>query len=119
MKRPGLTRTPIRVGKFIVGEVRGATFYKNLSASKHFLRFPPAIAFDVSTLIDAERAGAQFVQVTDTETGRVFRQSIAIIRANGFRVARGHGEQIALALDAWTRDTEPLATQLSFLERAA
>jgi hypothetical protein len=113
-----MKRIPIRVGKFIVGEVRGDTFYKRLRASAHFLRVPPAIGFDVSTLDDAERAGARFVQVSDGESGRVYRSSIATIRAKGFRVARGHGEQIALALDAWTRDGEPLAAQLSFLERA-
>jgi hypothetical protein len=111
--------TPIRVGRFVVGHVRGDTFYKRLRASAHFLRVPPAIAFDVSTLDDAERAGARFVHVTDGESGRVYRSSIATIRANGFRVARGFGEQIALALDDFTRDDEPLATQLNFLERAA
>jgi hypothetical protein len=112
-----MNRIPIRVGKLIVGEVRGDTFYKRLRASAHFLNVPPAIAFDVSTLDDAERAGARFVEITDTESGRVYRSSIATIRAKGFRVARGFGEQIALAMDEWTRDGEPLATQLNFLER--
>lgn len=113
------SRIPIRANQKIVGYVERETFYKNLVASKHFLRVPRAIAFDVSTLDDAERAGARFVEITDTESGRVFRQSIATIRARGFRVARGFGEQIALALDEWTRDSEAIATQLNFLERGA
>ena len=111
-------RVPIRVNKKIVGYVERDTFYKNLRASAHFLRVPRAIAFDTATLEDAARAGARYVQVRDIETGRVFRQSIATIRARGFRVARGFGEQIALALELWSRDDETIATQLSLLERA-
>lgn len=117
MKTQTLKRIPIRANSKIIGYVEHETFYKNLIASKHFLRVPRAIAFDVASLNDAERAGARFVQITDTESGRVFRQSIATIRAKGFRVARGFGEQIALALDDFTRDDEPLVTQLNFLER--
>jgi hypothetical protein len=113
-----MTRIPIRANQKIVGEVRGATFYKNLVASKHFLRVPRAIAFDVSTLDDAERAGARFVEITDTESGRVYRSSIATIRAKGFRVARGFGEQIALAMDEWTRDGEPLGEQMTLWSAA-
>ena len=124
MKAQTLTRVPIRANSKIIGYVERETFYKNLIASKHFLRVPRAIGFDVSSLTDAENAGARFVQITDTESGRVFRQSIATIRAKGFRVARGYGEQIALALGFWNRDDDdnaprPLVTQLTFLERAA
>lgn len=124
MKSQSLTRIPIRVNAKTIGEVRGETFYKNLVASKHFLRVPRAIAFDVSSLTDAENADARFVQVTDIETSRVYRASIATIRAKGFRVARGFGEQIALAMEFWNRDKDvsndaprPLAIQLNFLER--
>lgn len=132
MNRQSLTRIPIRANQKIVGDVRGETFYKNLVGSKHFLRIPRAIAFDVSSLDDAERVGAHFVEIRDVESGRVYRASIAKIRAKGFRVARGHGEQVALALGDFTRDDEassrnprdssnlrdaapePLATQLDF-----
>ncbi|OQY87265.1 MAG: hypothetical protein B6D41_11825 [Chloroflexi bacterium UTCFX4] len=117
MKTQSLKRVPIRANSKIIGEVCGETFYKNVLGSKHFLRVPRAIAFDVSSLNDAENADARFVQVTDAETSRVYRASIATIRAKGFRVARGFGEQIALALEFWNRDAEPLVTQLNFLER--
>lgn len=46
---------PIRVGRFIVGEVRGDTFYKRLARVGAFLNVPPAIGFDISSLHDAER----------------------------------------------------------------
>ncbi len=117
MKTQTLKRIPIRANSKIIGYVERETFYKNLIASKHFLRVPRAIAFDVSSLTDAERVGARFVQVTDIETSRVYRASIATIRAKGFRVNRGFGEQVALAMEFWNRDAEPLATQLNFLER--
>jgi hypothetical protein len=95
---------PIRVNGRAVGEVRGMLFTKHLRASKHFLRTPPAIAFDVQSLRDAENAGAQIACVIDDETGRGFVAAIAKIRARGFRVNRGHGEQIALMLDEWRTD---------------
>jgi hypothetical protein len=68
------------------------------------LRVPPAIAFDLSTLADAERVGAQSVEVFDTESGHAYRAAISTIRARGFRVSRGFGDQLALALHEWRRD---------------
>ncbi len=96
-----------------IGEVRGATFYKNLCASKHFLRTPPAIAFDVTTLDDAERAGARFVQVNDADTGNFYRAPMQLIRHKGFGVNRGCGAQIALALKEWSVNGAVKAQQLN------
>ncbi len=109
-------RVAIRVNQKIVGYVENDTFYKNLRASAHFLRVPRAIAFDVATLDDAARAGARLVEIRDVETSHVYRSSIDTIRARGFRVSRGFGEQIALALDQWSRDDETIATQLNFFD---
>ena len=50
--------TKIRVGRRVVGEVRGDVFYKSVYGSKHFLRIPRAIANDVKVLDEAEQAGA-------------------------------------------------------------
>lgn len=97
--------TPIRTatGKR-VGRVVGDTFKKRLRASRHFLRTPEAICFDTSTLLDAQRAGAMWAEVTDAESGRVYRASIHQILRRGFTLDRGHGIQVALPLDRWTRD---------------
>lgn len=103
---------PIRAGARIVGMVHGDTFYKNLSRSKHFLHTPPGIAFDLSTLDDAERAGARFVEIHETDAGRVYRAAISKIRAKGFTFDRGFGRQICLGLPDWARDAEPMAEQL-------
>lgn len=87
-----------------IGTVRGQTFYKTIQGSKHLLRHPPALAFDLSTLEDAERAGATHVAVTDSETGRTYRAAIATIRRDGFPVVRGFGKQIALPLASYSVD---------------
>ncbi|MBI5879947.1 MAG: hypothetical protein HZB53_20050 [Chloroflexi bacterium] len=105
----------IRVGRVIVGHVRGDTFYKTLRAG-HFLTKPPAIAFDLSTLHDAERAGARWVHVTAAETGRTYRASMATIWTRGFRVARGFGEQWALSLAEWAHDGETVGAQLPLFD---
>lgn len=104
----------IRVKHRIVGHVCGDTFYKKVKASRHFLRVPPAIAFDVQSLQDAQNAGAVFVEVTDKETDKRYRQSIDTILHRGFRVSRRYGEQVALPLGEWMTDQEPAAAQLAF-----
>ena len=107
--------TPIlRPDGKIVGAVVGDTFRKRVQSSKHFLRKPPAIAFDVSTLLDAQRAGATWVKVTDADTGRVYRASIHAVLQDGFAVNRGFGAQVALPLSKWATDAEPVAAQLAF-----
>lgn len=85
-----------------VGYVQDGEFRKSVRGSVHFLRSPRAIAFDTSTLRDAERAGARRVVVQDTETGKVYRADIDTVLAHGFRVERGHNEQTALTMERWS-----------------
>lgn len=87
-----------------IGHVVGGAFVKHIAFSRHALRRPRAIAFDASTLDDAERAGATIVEIYDTETGAVYRAAIATIRRAGFPVRRGHGNQWALGLEHWSRN---------------
>ena len=100
-------RVPIYVSGRVVGHVEGDTFYKTLRASVHFLRRPPAIAFDVSSLFDARDAGATKVHVTDSETGRVYVARIADILRDGRRFDRGFGEQIYYLLSRWRAPDAP------------
>jgi hypothetical protein len=96
-----------------VGEVANGVFRKEVSASKHFLRIPEAIASDLDALAQARDAGARVVEIFDREGGRTYRASIVRIFEKGFPVNRGHGEQIALALSEWNRGVkEPIADQL-------
>ena len=106
--------TPIYVDNRIVGEVRDGTFCKQVLGSKHFLRKPPAIAFDIASLEGAEQAGAKRVEIEDIETGRVYRTTIARIWRDGVEFDRGWGRQIYLTLRHWQGQTQgsPFAEQL-------
>jgi hypothetical protein len=107
---------PIRVGKHIVGRVHGDTFEKRVQASRHFLRTPPAIALDVQSLADAEKAGALRVEILDTESKTRYKATVAHILRAGFAVDRGFGRQIALPLDAWIRQRPGEPTQLNLFK---
>lgn len=107
-----MTITNITIGKILVGWVSDETFYKTILGSKHLLRRPRAIAFDVSTLEDAEEAGARFVDVKDNETGTIYRTHIKMIWLHGFKLNRGFGDQQALPLEYWLIN-ETLSDQLS------
>ena len=108
----------IRVGQHIVGVVQRDTFYKTVKGSLHFLRKPPAIASDVSALYDALKAGARFMQVTDSETGKIYRASIDAILTRGFSLNRGFGKQVALPFEQWSGANEPLAVQPALWQTA-
>jgi hypothetical protein len=92
--------TPIYVGEKKVGKVRDNTFYKSISED-HYLRYPPAIAFDINSLDLAERVGAIGVHVADKDTGVIYQSSIAFIRKYGTVFNRGHGVQIFLTVGNW------------------
>lgn len=99
-------RTPIYAPgrRHPVGQVVGDAFIKYIAFSKHTLQRPRAIAFDVSTLDDAERAGATVAEIHDTESRNVYTAPLHLIRSRGFPVRRGFGNQWALALEYWSRN---------------
>ena len=99
--------TPIFVNGRVVGRVEDGVFRKRLRASVHFLKRPPAIAFDVSTLFDAQNAGATRVEVTDVETGRVYVARIDDILRDGRRFNRGFGDQVYYLLTRWRAPDAP------------
>ncbi|MBM3130961.1 MAG: hypothetical protein FJ009_20325 [Chloroflexi bacterium] len=103
-----------------IGGITGDVFHKTVQASKHFLHTPPAIAFDLDVIAQAKANGARFVEVLDSETGRVFRATIDRVWKRGFTFERKHGRQIGLALDQWNRDAEPpIADQLTLWGQGA
>jgi hypothetical protein len=104
--------TPIRASGHVVGKVEGNTFYKAVDGSRHFLRVPPAICFNVQSLKEAEQANADYIEVTDRETGKAYRASIRLVWDSGFKVNRGFGDQIALPFDKWQVVGEPLQLAL-------
>jgi len=118
-RRGKQARANIRAGGRVVGVVRGDTFHKRVQASRHFLKRPAAIAFDVASLREAEAAGAEKVEVTDRETGTVYRAAIGTVWERGWSFNRGYGEQVALALGQWNRDDEPVGQQLTLFGAGA
>jgi hypothetical protein len=101
-----INSTPIYSGIKVVGQVKDGVFIKKVSASRHFLRRPPAIAFDVDSLNQAAANGAIQVQVADNETGFVYSTTMQHVQERGFEFDRGFGRQIALVLSEWTK-TQP------------
>ena len=98
--------TVIKVKGRIVGQVIGTDYVKDIKNS-HMLTYPPSIANDIQALHDAERAGAVYCVFTNTETGIVYRASIAKIWDAGRHVNFGYGDQQALTLSYWTQPRNP------------
>ena len=111
------TKTPIFVGSKVIGHVSGDTFYKTISGSRHILRKPRAIAFDISTLHDAEAAGARKVHITDADTGKTYETALSTVWAKGWEFNRGFGKQWGVPIGEWNRDNH--GRQLSLLGWAA
>ena len=107
-----LQQTPIYCNGKPVGEVKGAAFHKTIVGSKHLLRQPKAIAFDSCTLRDAEAAGATSARIYDRETGTAYTATLERVRAEGFAVTRGYGNQWALALERWSANGQRPAADL-------
>ena len=91
----------IKIGEKIVGVIKGENFIKRVHSAKHFLRKPPAIAFDVDTLTQAQDLGATRVKIIDLDTNSIYIASIELIFEKGFVFNRGYGIQIGLTLNYW------------------
>ena len=96
----------VRLGKKVVGIVEGNTLSKTVDSSKHFLRTPPAIAFDELALSQAEEMGASRIKVKDKLTGITYYSTIDAVRSRGFAFNRGFGSQVGLALSEWSKNEE-------------
>ena len=108
----------VRVNNRVVGKIDKDIFKKKLSASKHFLRKPHAIAFDVTSINNAQILGAKTIEVTDKDTGDKYTTSISKIHLQGFKFDRGYGFQIGLIIDEWDihKDTERKLKKLKNLK---
>lgn len=100
----------------VIGKVDGDTFHKSIRKS-HYLQRPPAIAFDVESLEQAEQAGAVNVQVTDRDDGTVYKSTVQHIREKGKEFNRGYGDQIFLTLDGWVKSKPGGGLQLGLWEK--
>lgn len=102
----------------VVGTLAGQVLRKAVDASRHFLRTPPAIAWDLTALEEARQHGVTQCEVRDRESSRVYTARLEEFFTKGFAMDRGFGRQLALPLAYW-RASEPgesLARQLSMFE---
>ncbi len=103
----------------VVGQVSAGVFRKDkLVGSRHMMRKPRGWALDVASLAQAESHGADLVQLTDQETGLVYRASIVLINEKGVEVNRGYGRQICLPLEFWEVDNHVPQLSACFREAA-
>jgi hypothetical protein len=85
----------------VVGTFTGNTLFKRLDERKHFLRHPPAIAYDAEVIEEAYEREVEYLVVEEIAQGELYTAKIDLIYEFGFEVNRGHGEQIALPLQYW------------------
>ncbi len=93
--------------------LEGGVLSKVAQGSVHQLRRPPAWAIQQEVWVVHEKAIAE-LQVTDAETGKVYRTSAENFRRYARLINRGHGYQFALALQFWNTTPEE-ATQPALL----
>lgn len=106
-----------------VGHVSGGAFRKTIRSAKgHLLRVPPAICFDESSLIDAQAAGAQWVVITDADTGTVYRAPMERVRSRCFDLGKMRGGftgQVGLRLEEWSVNGAPSEREAQEAREAA
>jgi len=92
----------------IRGVIENRILRKTICGSLHLLRKPPAIALD-ARMYDRYRPYFDEIEITDTETGTVYRAGAPYFDKRRFVIERGYGKQYALPLSCWSveRPNEP------------
>jgi len=95
----------IFVGNKKVGIVKDGVFIKMVHSSRHFMHDPvEMIAFDISSLNQAVRAGARTICIVDLDTGKEYYTHIDYLKENGkYLKDYGYGKQIGMNLDLWSK----------------
>jgi hypothetical protein len=100
----------LRVNGRVLGEISNGALRKRIYGSRHFMRSPAGIGWDVWALEQAETAGCKITIVTDLETGRVYVAEVADFRTYGVQRNHGYGDQLILPFRYW-RSSEALNEQ--------
>ncbi len=85
----------------IVARADGDKMQKVIQGSKHFLRTPPAIAFDVFCITQAKRMNLKEIQVVDSETRTLYSVDMPTFLEKSLQLNSGFGEQMALTMEHW------------------
>ncbi len=90
-------KTPIYVDNKCVGEVENGIFRKRITDPNQKLRIPPGFGLQITSIEDAEKAGATSVYITDLD-GVVYRMDTAKVKT--FQPQdRGYGMQYIVPLN--------------------
>lgn len=91
----------------VCAHLDGRVLRKRVKGSIHQLRQPPGWAIDRRVFEQARADGAQWVEVLDTESNRLYRATVSDFDRWGISFDRGFGEQVVLPLRYWqTRASE-------------
>lgn len=97
-RKHAIVGTPIHSSKGkVIGQVIGNVYVKDMT-NAHILDKLASIASDIYSLHEAERAGAEYVEWTNTESGVIYRSSIAKFWSLGKPFNFGFGDQQMLGL---------------------
>jgi len=107
-------RTNKPIGKIL--EKEGVIYLIKSCRSRHFLRQPPAIAYDDSIILLAESYNVKFLIVTNSESKAKYRISLADFKEKSFKINRGFGPQLACTLENW--DSTYTKNKLAVARRA-
>ncbi len=85
-----------------VAEITDKLLKKHIYKSKHFLRKPPAIAFDLEIIEAARAAGVERVEAHEDEDKKLYSVDLDRFVKSSIVIDRGAGPQLALPLEYWT-----------------
>ena len=94
----------LRSGNRVLGEISNGALRKHVYGSRHFMRTPPGIAWDVWAIERAKASACPITIVTDRETGRVYVADLVDFDRHGVRRNFGYGDQTILPFNYWRSD---------------
>jgi hypothetical protein len=80
--------------------------YKTVSGKIHFLRRPPAIAFDETVINQAIKNEVERIVVLDYDTGTSYTCTMKQFEMGALKLDRGFGKQMALPMGKWNQPEE-------------
>jgi len=84
----------------IRGIIENRVLRKEIRGRVHLLRKPPAIALD-ARMYDRYRPYFDEIEITDADTGTVYRVAASYFDRRRFEIERGYGRQYVLELKRW------------------
>jgi hypothetical protein len=85
----------------VTGNIIDGEFIKTVCSSKHFLRKPPAIAFDESVIEEIQKQNVAKLVIKDRESNHTYTLTLEAFLSKSFSLNRGFGVQLACLLKDW------------------